>query len=108
MIPVPEEKRVFKLPPFPLPEEEKNPQLPPMDPPKQETQKERDNERSKPNGIPIPKEQPVKIYTISKNEANEMYKEVEGKNKVTNIPKNLTKKEMENNKNKATSKMLDK
>ncbi len=41
MIPVPEEKRVFKLPPFPLPEEEKNPQLPPMDPPKQETQKEK-------------------------------------------------------------------
>ena len=37
-----------------------------------------------------------------------MYKEVEGKNKVTNIPKNLTKKEMENNKNKANSKILDK
>jgi len=75
MTPLPEEKRVFKLPL--------------MVPPKQETQKERwereerfrreqkerDNERSKPNGIPIPKEQPVKIYTISKNEANEMYKE---------------------------------
>ena len=108
MTPLPEEKRVFKLPP--------------MVPPKQETpkerwereerfrreQKERDNERIKPNGIPIPKEQPVKIYTISKNEANEMYKEVEGKNKVTNIPKNLTKKEMENNKNKTNSKILDK
>ena len=67
MIPVPEEKRVFKLPPFPLPEEEKNPQLPPMDPPKQETQKEKRereekarreeqeffNELQKPNGIPI-------------------------------------------------------
>ena len=80
MIPVPEEKRVFKLPPFPLPEEEKNPQLPPMDPPKQETQKERwereerdrreqkerDNERSKPNGIPLQQERPVTIiYTKS-------------------------------------------
>ena len=93
-----------------------------MVPPKQETQKERWereekarreeqeflNELQKPNGIPIPKEQPVKIYTISKNEADEMYKEVEGKNKVTNIPKNLTKKEMENNKNRANSKILDK
>ena len=80
MIPVPEEKRVFKLPLFPLPEEEKNPQLPPMDPPKQETQKERwereerdrreqkerDNERSKPNGIPLQQERPVTIiYTKS-------------------------------------------
>ena len=37
-----------------------------------------------------------------------MYKEVKGKNKVTNIPKNLTKKEVENNKNKANSKILDK
>ena len=37
-----------------------------------------------------------------------MYKGVEGKNKVTNIPKNLTKKEVKNNKNKANSKILDK
>jgi len=70
MIPVPEEKRVFKLPPFPLPEEEKNPQLPPMDPPKQETQKERDNERSKPNGIPSPEERPVTIYKIQYKEGD--------------------------------------
>ena len=81
MIPVPEEKRVFKLPPFPLPEEEKNPQLPPMDPPKQETQKERwerdrreqkerDNERSKPNGIPLPEERPVTIYKIQYKEGD--------------------------------------
>ena len=80
MIPVPEEKRVFKLPPFPLPEEEKNPQLPPMEPPKQETQKERwereerdrreqkerDNERSKPNGIPLQQERPVTVYYTEK------------------------------------------
>ena len=84
MIPVPEEKRVFKLPPFPLPEEEKNPQLPPMDLPKQETQKERwereerdrreqkerDNERSKPNGIPLPEERPVTIYKIQYKEGD--------------------------------------
>ncbi len=81
MIPVPEEKRVFKLPPFPLPEEEKNPQLPPMDPSKQETQKERwerdrreqkerDNERSKPNGIPLPEERPVTIYKIQYKEGD--------------------------------------
>ena len=64
MIPLPEEKRVFKLPP--------------MVPPKQETekerwereerfrreQKERDNERSKPNGIPLQQERPVTIYKI--------------------------------------------
>ena len=76
MIPVPEEKRVFKLPPFPLPEEEKNSQLPPMDSPKQETQKERwereerDNERSKPNGIPSPEERPVTIYKIQYKEGD--------------------------------------
>ncbi len=66
MTPLPEEKRVFKLPP--------------MVPPKQETQKERwereerfrreqkerDNERSKPNGIPLQQERPVTIiYTKS-------------------------------------------
>ena len=84
MIPVPEEKRVFKLPPFPLPEEEKNPQLPPMDPPKQETQKEKRereekarreeqeffNELQKLNGIPIPKERPVTIYKIQYKEGD--------------------------------------
>ena len=122
--PLPEDMKKQWIPPIPLPlpEEEKNPRIPPMDPPKEETEKEKwereekarreeqefFNELQKPNGIPIPKEQPVKIYTITKNEANEMYKEVEGKNKVTNIPKNLTKKEMENNKNKANSKILDK
>ena len=63
-----------RIPPIPLPEEEKNPQLPPMDPPKQETQKERwereerDNERSKPNGIPLQQEKPVTIYKIQKKE----------------------------------------
>jgi len=66
MTPLPEEKRVFKLPP--------------MVPPKQETQKERwereerfrreqkerDNERSKPNGIPLHQERPgTIIYTKS-------------------------------------------
>ena len=62
MTPLPEEKRVFKLPP--------------MVPPKQETpkerwereerfrreQKERDNDRSKPNGIPLHQERSVTIY----------------------------------------------
>ncbi|WP_454943244.1 AHH domain-containing protein [Fusobacterium hwasookii] len=120
--PLPEDMKKQRIPPIPLPEEEKNPRIPPMDPPKEETEKEKRereeksrreeqeffNELQKPNGIPIPKEQPVKIYTITKDEANEMYKEVEGENKVTNIPKNLTKKEIENNKNKANSKILDK
>ena len=120
--PLPEDMKKQRIPPLPLPEEEKNPRIPPMEPLKEETEKEKRereekarreeqeffNELQKPNGIPIPKEQPVKIYTISKNEANEMYKGVEGKNKVTNIPKNLTKKEVENNKNKANSKILDK
>ena len=64
MIPLPKEKRVFKIPP--------------MVPPKQETpkerwereerfrreQKERENERSKPNGIPLHQERPVTIYKI--------------------------------------------
>ena len=64
----------------PLPEEEKIFRLPPMDAPKQETQKERwereerfrreqkekDNERSKPNGIPLQQERLVTIiYTKS-------------------------------------------
>ena len=74
MTPLPEEKRVFKLPPFPLPEERIF-RLPPMDPPKQETEKEKRereerarreeqeifNELQKPNGIPILKEEPVNI-----------------------------------------------
>ena len=79
MTPLPEEERIFKLPPFPLPEERIF-RLPPMDAPKQETQKERwereerfrreqkekDNERSKPNGIPLQQERPVTIiYTKS-------------------------------------------
>ena len=108
MTPLPEEKRVFKLPPMVPPKEETPKERWEREERFRREQKERDNEQIKPNGIPIPKEQPVKIYTISKNEANEMYKEVEGKNKVTNIPRNLTKKEMENNKNKANSKILDK
>ena len=70
MTPLPEEKRVFKLPP--------------MVPPKQETQKERwereerfrreqkerDNERSKPNGIPLQQEKPVTIYKIQYKEGD--------------------------------------
>ena len=65
--PLPEDMKKQRIPPIPLPEEEKNPRIPPMDPPKQETQKERwereerfrreqkekDNEWSKPNGIPL-------------------------------------------------------
>ncbi|MHB9308478.1 hypothetical protein ACW0S9_01050, partial [Fusobacterium polymorphum] len=46
MIPVPEEKKVFKLPPFPLPKKKKNPQLPPMNPPKQKTQKKKNNKQN--------------------------------------------------------------
>ena len=109
-----------KIPPFPLPDK-KIFQIPPMIPPKQETQKERwereerdrreqkekMDERNKPNGVPLQQEKPVTIYTISTNEAKEMYKGVQGKNKVTNIQKNLTQKEMENKKNKANSKILD-
>ena len=105
----------------PLPEDMKKPKIPPMIPPKQETQKERwkreerdrreqkekMDERNKPNGVPLQQEKPVTIYTISTNEAKEMYKGVQGKNKVTNIPKNLTQKELENKKNKANSKILD-
>ena len=79
MTPLPEEKRIFRLPPFPLPEERIF-RLSPMDAPKQETQKERwereerfrreqkekDNERSKPNGIPLQQERAVTIiYTKS-------------------------------------------
>ena len=52
-----------------------------MDSPKQETQKERwekdrreqkerDNERSKPNGIPSPEERPVTIYKIQYKEGD--------------------------------------
>ncbi|EFG94579.1 hypothetical protein HMPREF0397_1837 [Fusobacterium nucleatum subsp. nucleatum ATCC 23726] len=82
MTPLPEEKRVFKLPPFPLPEERIF-RLPPMEPPKQETQKERwereerarreeqefFNELQKPNGIPLQQEKPGTIYTIDNNES---------------------------------------
>ena len=118
--PLPEDMKKPKIPPFPLPDK-KIFQIPPMIPPKQETQKkrwereERDrreqkekmDERNKPNGVPLQQEKPVTIYTISTNEAKEMYKGVQGKNKVTNIQKNLTQKEMENKKNKANSKILD-
>ncbi|WP_032881364.1 hypothetical protein [Fusobacterium nucleatum] len=82
MTPLPEEKRVFKLPPFPLPEERIF-RLPPMESPKQETQKERwereerarreeqefFNELQKPNGIPLQQEKPGTIYTIDNNES---------------------------------------
>ena len=88
MIPVPEEKRVFKLPP--------------MVPPKQETpkerwereerfrreQKERDNERSKPNGIPLHQERPVTVYYTEKT------KKERGKVK-TNTDTSITKIEVE-------------
>ena len=37
-----------------------------MVPPKQETQKERDNERSKPNGMPLHQERPVTVYYTEK------------------------------------------
>ena len=118
--PLPEDMKKPKIPPFPLPDK-KIFQIPPMIPPKQETQKkrwereERDrreqkekmDERNKPNRVPLQQEKPVTIYTISTNEAKEMYKGVQGKNKVTNIQKNLTQKEMENKKNKANSKILD-
>ena len=118
--PLPEDMKKPKIPPFPLPDK-KIFQIPPMIPPKQETQKERwereerdrreqkekMDERNKPNGVPLQQEKPVTIYTISTNEAKEMYKGVQGKNKVTNIQKNLTQKEMENKKNKANSKILD-
>ena len=109
--PLPEDMKKPKIPPFPLPDK-KIFQIPPMIPPKQETQKERwereerdrreqkekMDERNKPNGVPLQQEKPVTIYTISTNEAKEMYKGVQGKNKVTNIQKNLTQKEMENKK----------
>ena len=118
--PLPEDMKKPKIPPFPLPDK-KIFQIPPMIPPKQETQKERRereerakreeqeffNELQKLNGIPLQQEKPVTIYTISANEAKEKYKGVQGKNKVTNIPKNLTQKEVENKKNKANSKILD-
>ncbi|EAA24498.1 Hemolysin [Fusobacterium vincentii ATCC 49256] len=98
--PLPEDMKKPKIPPFPLPDK-KIFQIPPMIPPKQETQKkrwereERDrreqkekmDERNKPNGVPLQQEKPVTIYTISTNEAKEMYKGVQGKNKVTNIKK---------------------
>jgi len=118
--PLPENMKKPKIPPFPL-SEEKIFKLPPIEAPKQETwkerwekeerdrreQKEKMDERNKPNGVPLQQEKPVTIYTISTNEAKEMYKGVQGKNKVTNIQKNLTQKEMENKKNKANSKILD-
>ena len=118
--PLPEDMKRPKIPLFPLPDK-KVFQIPPMIPPKQETQKERwereerakreeqefFNKLQKLNGIPLQQEKPVTIYTISANEAKEKYKGVQGKNKVTNIPKNLTQKEVENKKNKANSKILD-
>ena len=118
--PLPEDMKRPKIPLFPLPDK-KVFQIPPMIPPKQETQKERwereerakreeqefFNDLQKLNGIPLQQEKPVTIYTISANEAKEKYKGVQGKNKVTNIPKNLTQKEVENKKNKANSKILD-
>ncbi|VTX47041.1 Uncharacterised protein [Fusobacterium nucleatum] len=118
--PLPENMKKPKIPPFPS-SEEKIFKLPPIEAPKQETwkerwekeerdrreQKEKMDERNKPNGVPLQQEKPVTIYTISTNEAKEMYKGVQGKNKVTNIQKNLTQKEMENKKNKANSKILD-
>ena len=119
--PLPEDMKKEGTPPMPLPEEEKNPRIPPMDPPKEETekekrereerdrreQKEKNDEWQKPSGIPLPQEKPVTIYTITAEEAKEMYKGVQGKNKVVNLSKNLTKEQIENKKNKANSKILD-
>ena len=78
---LPEDMKKQRIPPILLPEEE-NPRIPPMEAPKQETQKERwereerfrreqkekDNEWSKPNGIPLQQERPVTIYKIQYKE----------------------------------------
>ena len=80
---LPEDMKKQRIPPILLPEEE-NPRIPPMEAPKQETQKERwereerfrreqkekDNEWSKPNGIPLQQERPVTIYKIQYKEGD--------------------------------------
>ena len=66
MTPLPEEKRVFKLPPMVPPKQETRKERLEREERFRREQKERDNERSKPNGIPLHQERPgTIIYTKS-------------------------------------------
>ena len=74
MTPLPEEKRVFKLPPMVPPKEETPKERWEREERFRREQKERDNELQKPNGIPLQQEKPATIYYVEKTKEEKRVK----------------------------------